>query len=245
MAEIKVLPDLEAVAEEAARRWVQIAGAAVEKHGAFRIALCGGDVARRLYEIMASTPYSDQAPWAQTVVFWGDERRVPASHPESLYHLVRTTLLDHVPIPQDRIFRMDGEGLARSAAREYEETLRRHFGLRRGEWPRFDLVLLDMGVDGHIASIFPGTRAVSDLTNMVVVYQVPQLGVERITLTLPVFNHARHIFIFATGAEKAATLAAALHGERRPSTYPVQAIRPLDGTLVWLVDEAAAAQLPT
>lgn len=244
MAEVKVLPNLEAVAEEAARHWVQVAQAAVEERGTFRIALTGGEAARRLYEIMASKPYVDEAPWAQTAVFWSDERRVPPSHPESLYHLARTTLLDRVPIPRERIFRMDGEGLARTAAREYEEILQRHFGLGRGEWPRFDLVLLDMGTDGHIASIFPGTRAVSDLTNMVVVYQVPQLHAERITLTLPVFNHARHILIFATGAEKATALAAVLHGPHRPSTYPAQAIRPVDGVLIWLVDEAAAAQLP-
>ncbi len=244
VAEVKVLPNLGAVAEEAARYWVQVARAAVEERGVFRIALTGGEAARRLYEIMASEPYVNQAPWAQTAIFWSDERRVPPSHPESLYHLARTTLLDRVPIPREHIFRMDGEGLARMAASAYEETLQRHFKLGRGEWPRFDLVLLDMGADGHIASIFPGTRAVSDLTNMVVVYQVPQLRAERITLTLPVFNHARHVLIFATGAEKAATLAAVLHGPHRPSTYPAQAIHPVEGSLIWLADEDAAAQLP-
>lgn len=244
MAEIKILPDAEAVAQEAAGRWVESAQAAVEARGAFRVALSGGSTPRRLYELMASEPLRERVPWAQTYVFWSDERRVPASHPDSNYRLARVTLLDHVPVPLEHLFRMDGEGLARSTAREYEEALRLHFDLKRGQWPRFDLMLLGLGADGHTASIFPGTRAVSDLSNMVIVYEVPQLGVERMTLTLPVLNHAREIIFMVTGAEKAAAVQAVLAGEYRPSTYPAQAVKPVDGTLTWLLDEEAAAQLP-
>jgi 6-phosphogluconolactonase len=244
VAEIKILPDAEAVAQDAAVRWVESARAAVEARGAFRVALSGGSTPRRLYELMASESLREQAPWAQTYIFWGDERRVPASHPDSNYHLARVTLIDHVPVPLEHVFRMDGEGLARSAAREYEEALRLHFDLRRGQWPRFDLVLLGLGTDGHTASIFPGTRAVSDLSNMAIVYEVPQLGMERMTLTLPVLNNAQHILFMVTGAEKAAVVKAVLAGEHRPSTYPAQAVKPVDGTLTWLLDEEAAAQLP-
>ena len=243
MAELVILPDLAAVVQEAARRWVAVAGQAVAERDMFRIALSGGSTPRPLYELMASEPWRSQAPWAKTYVFWGDERRVPPSHPDSNYGMAYESLLRHVPIPADHVFRMDGEGLASSAAHDYTAKLTRHFGLGRREWPRFDLVLLGLGADGHIASIFPGTRAVSDLSNMVVVYPVPQLGVERMTLTLPVFNHARNILFLVSGGEKADILACVLEGERRPSTYPAQAIAPVDGTLVWLVDEAAASKL--
>lgn len=243
MTEIVRLPDAEAVAREAARRWIEIARQAVEERGAFRIALSGGETPRLLYRLMASEPWRDQAPWAETHVFWCDERRVPPSDPRSNYRMARETLLDHVPIPSEQVYRMQGGGLISSATSDYEEKLRRHFRLGRGEWPRFDLILLGMGTDGHTASIFPGTRAVSDLSHMVLVYEVPQLGVERMTLTLPVINNARHILFLVVGEEKAETLAAVLEGDYRPSTYPAQAARPVDGTLTWLVDEAAASRL--
>src|SRR5687768_14609322 len=129
--------------------------------------------------MMASDSYSQQVPWAQTFVFWGDERRVPASHADSNYRMARETLLDHVPIPSDQIYRMPSDGLNRIDADAYDRTLRRRFEIGPREWPRFDLMLLGMGTDGHVASIFPGTRAVSDLTAMVLVYEVPQLREDR------------------------------------------------------------------
>ena len=242
MAEIVRLGDPEAVSQEAARRWLDTAAKAVVERGKFRIALSGGSTPRRLYEIMAS-PQGQQAPWSQTYVFWGDERRVPPSHADSAFRMARETLLDHVPIPAEQIFRMHGEELASGAVRDYENKLRRHFEIGPREWPRFDLVLLGLGADGHFASIFPGTRAVSDLTNMVIVYEVPQLGVERITLTRPVFNHARNIIFLVCGEEKAAALAATLDGPSQPSRCPAQGLNPEDGTLTWLVDKAAAGEL--
>lgn len=244
MSEIITLPHIEAIIEEAASRWVQIAQDAVAERGAFRIALSGGSTPRPLYLLMASEPYRDQVPWEQTYVFWVDERRVPPSHPDSNYRLAAEALLRHVPIPREQIFRMDGEELAGSAARDYAEAIRRHFDLGFRDWPRFDLVLLGMGPDGHTASIFAGTRAVSDLSNMVLVYEVPQLRAERMTLTLPAINNARHILFLVAGEDKAEALRAVLHGDYRPSTYPAQAVKPVDGTLTWLVDSAAASLLP-
>lgn len=243
MGNIVILPDLEAIAREAADRWVRLAAAAVEAQGRFSIALSGGSTPRRLYELMASEPWRDQAPWLETFVFWGDERRVPPSDPESNYLMASQALLEHVPIPPDQVFRMDGVGLASSAARDYDDKLWRYFRFDRHEWPRFDLVLLGLGKEGHTASIFPGTRALSDLSNKVLVYEVPQLGAERITLTLPVINHARNILFLVAGDKKAAALEAVINGAHQPSTYPAQAIQPVDGELTWLVDEAAAAQL--
>lgn len=215
----------------------------MQERGIFSVALSGGRTPHRLYELMASEPWRDRAPWAETHVFWVDERRVPTSDPQSNYRMARETLLDHVPIPHDQVHRMEGGGLSSGAAREYEDKLWRFFRFERGEWPRFDLVLLGMGADGHTASIFPGTRAVSDLSSMVLVFEVPQLGSERMTLTLPVINHARQILFLVTGEEKAETLERVLNGPRQPSTYPAQAVRPVDGQLAWLVDEAAASRL--
>jgi 6-phosphogluconolactonase len=157
--------------------------------------------------------------------------------------MAREALLAHVPIPQDRIFRLPTEGLASSDSRDYEQRIRRHFELGPRDWPRFDLFLLGMGADGHIASIFPGTRAVSDRSTMVLIYEVPQLRVERITLTLPVINHARNVLFLVTGTEKAAMVKAVLEGQRKVSTYPAQAVQPVDGSVVWLLDQAAASEL--
>jgi len=245
MAEIIKLKGLNEIAEEAARRWVQIAQESVEARGAFRIMLSGGSSPRPLYQLMATEPWRDQVPWEQTYVFWSDERRVGHSDPESNYGMAHETLLEHVPLPADHVFPLQGTGLASSIIRDYEAKLRHHFELERKQWPRFDLALLGMGGDGHIASIFPGTRAVSDLSNTVVVYQVPSLKAERVTVTLPIINHSRNILFLVAGAEKADALWEALEGPFRPSTHPAQAVKPVDGNVVWLVDEAAASRLKT
>jgi len=238
------LPDAESIAREAARLWLEIARDAVSQRGSFSIALSGGATPRRLYELMASAPANAEAPWSQTFVFWGDERRVAPGHDDSNYRLAKDALLDRVPVPSNQIFPMQGLGLAGSATRDYDSKLLKHFGLQTGEWPRFDLILLGMGSDGHIASIFPGTRAASDLTNMVVVFEVPQLRKERMTVTRPVLGHARNLIFLVSGSEKAHALAMTLEGTHQPSTYPAQGIKPLPDTRVmWLVDYSAAAQL--
>ncbi|MBN1310830.1 MAG: 6-phosphogluconolactonase [Anaerolineae bacterium] len=243
MAEIIQLKGLEEIAGEAARRWAQIAQEAVAARGAFRVMLSGGETPRSLYQLMAAESWRDQAPWGQTYVFWSDERRAGPSDPESNYRMARETLLDHVPIPADHIFQLQGVGLASGIARDYENKIRQHFELDRKQWPRFDLVLLGLGSDGHIASIFPGTRAVSDLSNMVLVYEVLALKAERVTVTLPVINHARNILFLVAGDEKADAVWEALEGPFQPSTHPSQAVKPVDGSVTWLVDKAAASRL--
>ncbi len=244
MTNVIRVADSQAVAQAAAERWVSIAAEAVEARGAFRVALSGGSTPQPLYRLLAEQEWQAKCPWQQTFVFWGDERRVPPDNPRSDYGMVNELLLKHVPVPRDQVFRMDGESLSRSAEYDYTLLLERQFNLGPRDWPRFDLVLLGMGPDGHTASIFPGTRAVSDLSNRVLAYSVPQLHEERITLTLPVLNHAAHIIFLVAGSEKADTLAAVLYGDYRPSTFPAQAIKPVDGDLTWIVDQAAAAKLP-
>jgi 6-phosphogluconolactonase len=243
MTDIVKLEGPAQIFEEAARRWVEITQEAVEARGAFHMMLSGGNTPQPLYRLMASEPWRDRVPWAQTYFFWTDERRVSPSHPDSNYRMVCETLLDNVPVPADHIFPLMGEGLASSAVRDFETKLARHFQLGQKEWPHFDLVLLGLGGDGHIASIFPGTRAVSDLSNKAIVYDVPRLNMSRITVTLPVINHARHILFLVSGEEKADALWGSLEGPAKPSTYPAQAVSPVDGTLTWLVDVAAASRL--
>ncbi|MGF1505547.1 MAG: 6-phosphogluconolactonase [Anaerolineae bacterium] len=242
--EFVVLPDPDAVAQEAARRWQAAAASAIERDGRFSVMLSGGSTPETLYKLLAQEPWRTDLPWEQTYLFWGDERRVPPGHPDSNFRMVQEALLDHVPVPPDQIFPLDGVCLARSSARDYERKLRDHFKLGRRDWPRFDLTLLGLGEDGHTASIFPGTRAVSDLSNMTVVYEVPQLGTQRMTVTLPVINNSRAILILAVGPRKADILATVRGADNMPSTYPIEAIDPADGTLTWLVDEDAAAKLP-
>jgi 6-phosphogluconolactonase len=238
-----VVENSEQLAVEAANRLVSIAKESIESRGRFDIALSGGNTPRRLYEMLADQPLREQLDWGKTYVFWGDERRVPPSHEDSCYRMARETLLDKVPVPQENIFRMQGEGLQNSAMQDYENKLMRHFKLSSREFPRFDLILLGLGTDGHTASIFPGTRAVSDMTNMVIVYEVPKLRVERITLSRAVINNARNIMFLVSGADKALALANTLEGPSMRSTYPAQGIAPSDGQLIWVVDKAAAENL--
>ncbi len=243
MTEIVTLSDPASVAAEAARRWVDIAQQSVEARGSFSVALSGGGTPSLLYRLLADEPWKSQISWDKTFVFWGDERRVPSTHVDSNYRMAREALLEHVELPHENIFRMPSDGLATGDSQSYAKTIRSHFKLNYEEWPHFDLILLGLGTDGHTASIFPGTRAVSDLSNMVLVYPVPKLNTERITFTLPVLNHARNILYLVTGEEKALILAEVIDGERRPSKYPAQAVNPVDGKLVWLVDAAASANL--
>jgi 6-phosphogluconolactonase len=234
--EVIKLADAEAVAQEAARRWVDIAQSSVTERGIFNVALSGGNTPMLLYSLMASEPWVSQAPWSQTAVFWGDERRVSPSHADSNYRMARELLLDHVPVPSQQVFRMPSEGLASGDASAYEQSIRQHFRLGPRDWPRFDLMLLGMGADGHIASIFPGTRAISDRSSMVLVYEVPKLHEERITLTLPVINQARNALLLVAGEDKAGVVQAVIEGTQRSSTYPAQAVELADGKAVWLLD---------
>ncbi|NDJ52080.1 MAG: 6-phosphogluconolactonase [Chloroflexi bacterium] len=243
MAEVVRLDNAEAVAQETARRWVMLANQAVAERGMFTIALSGGSTPRTVYSMMAADPWRGQAPWQDTYVFFGDERRVHHSDPESNYRMARETLLDHVPIPPNQVFPMPGEGLLKTAMLDYKKELRKVFKPGFKEFPRFDFVLLGMGEDAHIASIFPGTRAVSEGSEMVLAYLVPQMNVERMTLTLPVINNALQIVVQVVGQHKADALAKVLEGDYRPSTYPAQALEPVDGQLIWLVDQAAASKL--
>jgi 6-phosphogluconolactonase len=241
---VRVYEDAEALARGAADEFLRRAVAAVAARGSFCVALSGGTTPRRLYGLLAAEPYRSQMPWARTHYFWGDERTVPPEHPDSNFGAADEVLLSRVPVPAENIHRMSAErSPPERAAAEYETTLRKVFRLSEGGWPRFDLVLLGMGADGHTASLFPGTAALAETRRLAVANWVEKLATYRITLTCPVFNRAACILLLVSGADKAEMLAEILSEKAGPARYPVQLIRPADGELHWYVDRAAGQAL--
>lgn len=242
---IKVVPDVDALAREGARRFVEIARAQIAERGRFTVALSGGSTPRPMYRLLTKSPQRDAVDWSRVFVFWADERTVPPDHEQSNYRMARETLLDHVPIPRNQIFRMQGENDPTRAAEEYERVLVRVFALEPGEPPDFGLIILGIGADGHTASLFPATEALDETDRLVVANSVPQLDTVRITLTIPVLTRAANTLVLASGEDKAAAVQRALEGPYDPVQTPSQVLRTATGTVIWLLDEAAASQLQT
>lgn len=237
MSKRVVLPDSERLAEVAARRIAALASAAIEDRGRFVVALSGGSTPRPTYRRLAQQGQALPLQWSRVEVFWGDERCVPPTHPDSNYRMARETLLDPVGIPAERVHRVRGEIPPAEGAAAY----RREVAAVLGDQERFDLVLLGLGSDGHTASLFPGTTAVEERERSVVAVFVQKLASWRVTLTLPVINRARHVVFLVSGAQKADALARVQAGEPLPAAL----VRPGDGTLTWLVDQEAARALPS
>lgn len=237
--EIQIMPNAGELARAAATEFANRAVTADRANGLFSVALSGGTTPKSVYSILASDPsLRAQVPWDRIHFFWGDERHVPPDHPDSNYRMAREAMLASVPVPAASIHRIKGEySDPRSAADEYEGVLRAFFGLAPEALPRFDLVLLGMGPDGHTASLFPGTDALGERKRLVVANWVEKFNAFRITMTLPVLNNAASVIFFVSGAEKAAVLREVLEGEG--GRFPSQLIHPADGSLLWLVDAAA------
>ncbi len=240
--EIIVFDDTAGLAEAAARAVVDAAAEAVARQRRFTAALSGGATPRETYMRLARPPYGDAMPWARTFLFFGDERWVPADHPDSNYRMAHETLLAKVPMPPGQVFRMPTEGDdPDAAAAAYARTLADVFGLRRGKLPRFDLVLLGMGVDGHTASLFPGSPALKEVFRPVAAVHAAAAAIpQRLTLTFPVLNAAACVVFLVAGAEKAKVVKAVLADG---VLFPAGMVRPTDGRLVWMLDRAAAARL--
>jgi 6-phosphogluconolactonase len=242
--EIRVVEDGAALARAAAAEFQGRAAEAVAAGGAFRVVLSGGSTPRGLLSLLAGEPYRAHLPWEAIHFFWGDERHVPPDHPDSNYGMAREALLSRVPVPPANVHRIPGEeGHAGAAAAAYERTLKESFRLQGDERPRFDLVYLGLGPDGHTASLFPGTKALHEERRLVVANWVGKFYAHRITLTAPVLNAAALVVFLVAGADKAVPLKAVLEGPREPDQLPAQLIRPEGGRLVWLVDRSAAARL--
>lgn len=241
MDSVQVFPTPDDVAHFAAEQIVAISNAAIADRGRFSVGLSGGSTPKLLFALLASEHFAPRIDWANVHVFWGDERCVPPDHADSNYRMTRETLLDHVPVPPENVMRMQSERDPVQAAADYEQRLRAFFP--DADYPRFDLLLQGMGNDGHTASLFPNTEALNEQSRWVVANYVPKFETWRITLTAPAINAAENVMFLVTGANKADALHNVLKGARQPHTYPSQLIQPTQGTLVWAVDQAAAAKL--
>jgi len=235
----------EQVALAAAERFVGYAQEAIFDHGVFSVALAGGNTPSRVYELLASDRFKNLIEWSKVHLFFGDERCVPPHHPESNYGMVYTALISKIEIPSPNVHRIVGEGNPEENAAAYEKELRTFCG--ELSWPRFDLVLLGMGEDGHTASLFPGSDAVKEESKWVVATRMEQLKQDRITVTAPVFNHAAHVVFLVTGKGKAKRFSEVVNRPRdtwivNSGPLPAQLIQPRDGSLEWLVDKAVAAK---
>jgi 6-phosphogluconolactonase len=200
-----------------------------------------GSTPKKIYAVLARGPYRMQMPWNETYLFWGDERCVPPDHPESNYLMTRESLLSLVTVPASHVFRMPGEARpAASGADMYEKSLRSFFG--DSGFPAFDLILLGLGEDGHTASLFPGTAALGETARWVTANHVPKLESDRLTMTFPVLNAGRRVVFLCAGESKAPVLQN-IFDPAAKSDYPAGKISP-QGSLTWLLDDAAASKLP-
>jgi 6-phosphogluconolactonase len=237
--------DGEAAARHAAIAFTRLAKKAIWDRGVFHVALAGGRTPRRTYELLATAEFRRRVEWSSVQIYFGDERAVEPDHPDSNFNSANEALLSSLTLHSSQVHRMAGErGDLNMAAREYEQELARFFGVKHRETlPRFDLVMLGMGKDGHTASLFPFTAALEENDAWVVRNEVPQMSTERLTLTAPVINAARNVIFLVEGRDKGEALERVLEGPRNPREFPAQLIAPLDGDVWWLVDEAAGAYL--
>jgi 6-phosphogluconolactonase len=244
---LTIAKDAEGLAARAAGRFLEVAGEAIRRDGRFTAALAGGSTPEKLYTLLAQPEYAARVEWRQSALFLGDERLVPLDDPRSNYALIRRTLLATATVPADQVFPVPVHlATADEAAAAYEETLAAVFGMAdRRLPPRFDLILLGLGDDGHTASLFPHAPSLAVADRWVVGSPPGTLPppVDRITLTYPVLNAARRVIFLVSGEKKATVLQELLEGQPSPETRPAAGVRPVDGTVEWLVDEAAATGL--
>jgi 6-phosphogluconolactonase len=244
---VVVVDDADALAREAAEEFERRANAAVASRGRFTVALSGGSTPRSLYALLAdpAAPFRGAIAWSRVHLFWSDERHVPPEDSRSNYRMARETLISRVPIPAANVHRIEAElPDAAEAAARYDDELARFFSLSPGEFPRFDLMLLGVGTEGHTASLFPGTKALEVRDRRVVANWVPKLNGFRMTMTIPVFNRAAAVLFLVSGEDKAPILRAVFDRQSPPHALPCQLIRPESGDLIWLADRPAAAGLP-
>ncbi len=239
---IQVFKNHQELSIAAAELFVDSAAQAIATRGRFLTALSGGGTPKPLYELLTGLPYRNQVDWSKVFVFWGDERCVSRDDPGNNYFQAKQSLFDHIPLPANNIHRVASELEPENAAKDYARILK-DFAEAPYEWPRFDLVLLGMGDDGHTASLFPGSQVDVTSAAIAVTANYQDRPAKRVSLTPLVFNAAWRVVFLAVGQSKAETLVNILNGEYHPELLPAQRIRPPDGEIIWLVDEAAAGKL--
>jgi len=242
--EIRTLTTPQELFDAAAEEVVRATNEAVTHRRRFTIALSGGSTPKSLYNLLATNARAT-LPWDRMFFFWSDERHVPPTDPDSNYRMANEAMLAKIPVAAANIFRVPAENPdADAAAQAYEQTMQKFFELKPGEFPRFDLILLGLGPDGHTASLFPETAGLNEKSRLVIANWVEKFKTSRITFTSPVLNAARNVAFLVSGTDKAPALHAVLEDEAAPANrYPAKLVRPSDGKLAWFVDRAAASQL--
>ncbi|MGA9642719.1 MAG: 6-phosphogluconolactonase [Terriglobales bacterium] len=238
---IQILPTAADLFHAAAEEFTRVGRQAIAAQGRFAVALSGGSTPKALYSLLAAS-YPD-FPWARTYLFFGDERHVPPTDPESNYRMVSESLLTRIAIPAQNVFRVKAENPdATAAAANYEKQIRRFFALTPAEFPRFDLILLGLGPDGHTASLFPDSPGLKENSKLVIANWVEKFKTHRISFTFPVLNNADEVIFLASGPDKAAMVHEVLEGKPTPP-LPSQQVQPTNGRLLWMLDAPAAAKL--
>lgn len=238
---IKIFKGINELSQYAARTLIEIANKSIEERGRFTAALCGGGTPARIYELLGDQ-FQNEVDWKHVHFFWGDERCVPVDDPGNNYGQVKISLLDKISIPGENVHRILSELGPEPASKDYAHTLKA-FSEPPLAWPRFDLVFLGMGEDGHTASLFPRSLVDTDLPTLAVTAHYQDRPANRVTLTPKVLNSSRNIFFLAAGQAKAVTLGRVLNGEYSPLELPAQRIAPKNGNLTWLIDEEAGSFL--
>lgn len=241
--DLRVFPSSPELFAAAANEFAERANRAIAASGRFTVALAGGSTPKGLYKLLPGLP-EGTISWDRVFVFFGDERHVPPDHPDSNFRMASESFLSKVPLPEKNIFRVPAENPdADAAALDYEQALRRFFDVNPGDIPRFDLILLGMGPDGHAASLFPHSAGLKEQSRWVIANWVEKFKTARITFTYPVLNRAACVLFLVSGAEKQDALFEVLRGKSAPEEFPSQGVRPVGGELLWMVDQAAAGRL--
>jgi 6-phosphogluconolactonase len=241
---IHILPDQQALNAAVAQAWHTMSNAAIAARGEFHVALSGGSTPKSLFQLLASTEWRDRFNWKHIHIYFGDERCVPADHPDSNYRMVREAMLDHLVIPAINVHRIviDTQNILASA-QAYEQVLQSHLPKTEDGIPQFDVMLQGVGGDGHTASLFPGTAILHERDKWVDAVHVEKLNAWRISVTFPIIDYARCIMMLVAGAGKAEIVHELLALAPTATPYPVQQIQPR-GEMRWYLDSAAAALLP-
>lgn len=249
---VHIVPHLHDVAEALADHIAHLSAESIKARGFFTIVLSGGSLVHALSRLLEE-PYTKNIDWSKWYVFWADERMVPISHADSNYNTAKAEFLSKVPIPHENLITIDDWDVCSAAAQGYENRLKDlvkvhkvlHFTTQNHhKYPRFDLVLLGLGPDGHIASLFPNTLQLAETKKWVVaITKSPKPPQKRISLTLPVINAARHVAFVVVGSSKAEVLQRVFERPALPGALPAQLVRPRDGEVTWFVDKQAAGRL--
>jgi 6-phosphogluconolactonase len=239
---ITVLDDPESLYVHAAEEIAHIAGEAICSHGEFTFCLSGGSTPEKVYELLA-TRFKLSVDWKEVQFFWGDERCVPPAHPHSNYGMAERAMLSKLELRSSQIHRIRGEDPPSDAARKYEDEVRAACAVGPGEFPHLDMVLLGLGENRHTASLFPGSPALHEMERLAVAVEVDAEDRNRITLTPPAINSARRVMFIAAGQAKAEAVRDVLEGPHDPDRIPAQAIAPVEGEILWMLDRAAASLL--